>query len=57
MSILEYLEEFEGYKKKTISIEYPAIEGKSYLPISRFGIKETSDDRNSIILKINSPNP
>ncbi len=39
MSISEYLEEFEGYKKKTIPIEYPAIEAKAYLPIARFAIK------------------
>lgn len=36
LSIADYLCEFEGYQKKNITFEYPAIENSTYYPLAKF---------------------
>jgi hypothetical protein len=40
MSIADYLSEYEGYTKKTVTFEYTPIEAKTYFPIARLRLRQ-----------------
>ena len=52
LSIADYLTEYESYASKSFTVEYPALEENSYLPLCRIKIRHEGDDKNAIVLKM-----
>lgn len=52
LSISDYLSEYEGYTKKSITFEYPPIEANTYFPLIRLKLKQEGDQSNTILLKL-----
>jgi hypothetical protein len=56
MSIYDYLSEFEGYKGKSFSIDYPSLLGKKYFTFFRFKVQLMDKDTSSFVFRMRSQN-
>lgn len=52
ISISDYLTDYEGYTKKNITFEYPAIEARTYFPLIRLKLKQEGSETNTLLAKL-----
>lgn len=51
MSIADYLTEFEGYTRKSLTFEYPPIEARTFFPLARLRLRQEGEG-NTVLVKL-----